>query len=452
MTLERHGPSSSIGRERADVEPPACGERRMRRDQPDRTRMTLLDAEALDRLGLRQAEAPTRSDPAGVEAALDEAASGRSLSRESACLLIRATGPHLRRLLDLASAVRDAGRGRTITFSKKVFIPLTRLCRDRCGYCAFRRDPGQAGDGFMRPEEVLALASAGARLGCKEALFSLGEKPELVFPEARRFLDERGHRSTIEYLAAMCRLTLSETGLLPHANPGTMTARELALLRDSNASMGLMLESISARLMQPGGAHHPAPDKHPRLRLRTIDDAGRLRIAFTTGILIGIGETLEERIDSLRAIRMLHDRHGHIQEVIVQNFRAKPTIPMRGHPEPTLLDLLRTLAVARLILGPEMNLQAPPNLTPRSYPLLLLAGINDWGGISPLTDDWINPEAPWPHIASLRRETAAVGYRLRERLAIYPEFIVANDGFVPPTLRERISALVDDRGYPAEEA
>ena len=223
------------------------------------------------------------------------------------------------------------------------------------------------------------------------------------------------------------------------------------MLREANASMGLMLESVSARLMQPGGPHHPAPDKHPRLRLETIERAGRLRIAFTTGILIGIGETLQERIDSLFAIKALNSAYGHVQEVIVQNFRAKPTIPMRAFPEPTLLDMLRTLSVARLILGPEMNLQAPPNLTPEAYPMLLLSGINDWGGISPLTEDFINPEASWPQIAVLREETASLGYHLRERLAIYPEYIFRKEGFIPPSLAPRIMSLVDDSGYPREE-
>jgi FO synthase len=385
-----------------------------------------------------------------VEAALDEAGSLRPLTRPAALVLMRASGRHLLRLLSLASSLRDTGKGRTVTFSKKVFIPLTRLCRDRCGYCSFRRDPGQTEDGFMTAEEVLAVASAGEALGCKEALFSLGERPELAFPEARRSLTRLGHRSTIEYLARICALVTAETGLLPHANPGTMTLEEMALLRETNASMGLMLESVSARLMLPNGPHHPAPDKHPLLRLRTIDGAGRLRIAFTTGILIGIGETPEERIDSLFAIKALNEAYGHIQEVIVQNFRAKPTIPMRHSPEPTLLDMLRTLAVARLILGADMNLQAPPNLTPDAYPFLLLAGINDWGGVSPLTKDHINPEAHWPQIGALREQTASLGYRLRERLTIYPEYIFKK-GFVPPFLTSRITSMVDDAGYPREE-
>ncbi|MBI2882332.1 MAG: 7,8-didemethyl-8-hydroxy-5-deazariboflavin synthase CofG [Candidatus Methylomirabilis oxyfera] len=388
---------------------------------------------------------------AAIQAGLDRAEGGRPLTRQQAALLLYAEGRHLRRLLELASDIRDCGKGRTITFSKKVFIPLTRVCRDRCGYCAFRRDPGETGDGLMTPDEVLAIASAGAALGCTEALFSLGERPELVFPEAWRALADRGYRSTIEYLARMCERTVAETGLLPHANPGTMSIEEMAMLRDTTAGMGLMLESVSVRLLRPDGPHHFSPDKHPLRRLSTIENAGRLRIAFTTGILIGIGESLEERIDSLCAIRALHQTFGHIQEVIVQNFRAKPSTPMRDHPEPTLVDLLRTVAVARLILGPDMNIQAPPNLNPETYPLLLLSGINDWGGISPLTQDHINPEATWPGIDALRHATSAIGYRLHERLPIYPEYIVRRDGFIPAPLASRIMALVDEAGYSKEQ-
>src|SRR5574337_697309 len=300
----------------------------------------------------------------------------------------------------------------------------------------------------MGPDEVLAIGSAGAALGCTETLFSLGERPELSFPEARRALARRVYRRTIEYLARMCERVVTETGLLPHVNPGTMSIAEMTMLRGSTVGMGLMLESMSMRLMQTDGPHHASPDKHPVRRLRTIEDAGRLRVAFTTGILIGIGESLEERIDSLFAIKALHTRFGHIQEVIVQSFRAKPSTPMRDHPEPTLLDLLRTVAVTRLIFGPDMNLQAPPNLCPDAYPLLLSAGINDWGGISPVTADHINPEAPWPQITELYNATAARGYRLRERLPIYPEYIVHKDGFVPAPLVSRITTLVDEAGYP----
>jgi 7,8-didemethyl-8-hydroxy-5-deazariboflavin synthase CofG subunit len=388
---------------------------------------------------------------AAIQAALDQAYGGLALTRTQATLLLQAEGRHLRRLLELASASRDCGKGRTVTFSKKVFIPLTRLCRDRCGYCAFRRDHGEPGGGLMTPDEVLAIACAGAALGCTEALFSLGERPELAVSEARLALADRGHRSTIEYLARMCERTVAETGLLPHVNPGTMSIEEMAMLRDTAASMGLMLESVSVRLLEPGGPHYASPDKHPLRRLRTIEDAGRLRIACTTGILIGIGESLEERIDSLFAIKALHGTFGHIQEVIVQNFRAKPFTPMRDHPEPTLFDLLRAVAVARLILGPDMNLQAPPNLNPDTYPLLLVSGINDWGGISPLTQDHINPEAPWPQIETLRHATTTLGYRLKERLPIYPEYIVRKDGFIPAPLAPRIMALADEAGYPIEQ-
>jgi 7,8-didemethyl-8-hydroxy-5-deazariboflavin synthase CofG subunit len=343
-------------------------------------------------------------------------------------------------LLSAASALREKGKGTTITFSKKVFIPLTTLCRDYCSYCTFRKDPGQPGAHFMTPDEVLALAEQGRQAGCKEALFSLGDQPERIFPEAREFLTRQGFSRTLDYLAVMCELVLDQTGLLPHANPGVMDHPVLARLKDSNPSVGLMLESVSARLMRDGLAHAKAPDKVPILRLRTMEEAGKLRIAFTTGILIGIGETAEERIDSLFAIREMHERYGHIQEVIVQNFRAKPDIPMAAHPEPALDDMLRTLAIARLILGPEMNLQAPPNLSYDDFPRLLEAGINDWGGISPVTKDFINPEAAWPQIPRLKAETEARGFSLRERLAIYPEFL-SRPGFLSDRVRPRAQEL-----------
>jgi 7,8-didemethyl-8-hydroxy-5-deazariboflavin synthase CofG subunit len=347
-------------------------------------------------------------------------------------------------LLSAATTLRAKGNGNTITFSKKVFIPLTTLCRDYCGYCTFRKDPGQPGAHFMTPDEVLAVAEQGRRAGCKEALFSLGDQPERVFPEARDFLREQGFTRTIDYLAAMCELVLDRTGLLPHSNPGVMDANILARLKESNASVGLMLETVSNRLMRNDLPHAKAPDKVPALRLRTMDEAGKLCIAFTTGILIGIGETLEERVDSLLAIRAMHEKYGHIQEVIVQNFRAKPDIPMAHHIEPTMDDMLRTIAVARLILGPDMNIQAPPNLSYSDFPRLLDAGINDWGGISPVTKDHINPEAAWPQIAKLESETNARGFVLRERLALYPEF-VDRDGFVSPSVRPHLDRL---RNFP----
>ncbi|HKP13579.1 MAG TPA: 7,8-didemethyl-8-hydroxy-5-deazariboflavin synthase CofG [Blastocatellia bacterium] len=341
--------------------------------------------------------------------------------------------------------LRDELKGRRVTYSKKVFIPLTNLCRDYCGYCTFRKDPGQAGAHTMTPDEVIAVAEAGARLGCKEALFSLGDRPEAVFPEMRERLRQLGHRTTLGYLTEMCGRVLNETGLLPHANPGLMGRKDLERLREFNASMGLMLETTSERLTAAGMPHDRAPDKRPALRLKTIEEAGRLRIPFTTGILIGIGETLDERVDALFAIRRLQERYGHIQEVIVQNFRAKPDIPMRLHREPSLDEHARTLAVARLILR-DMNVQAPPNLSDEKYPSLLKAGLNDWGGISPLTIDFINPEKPWPHIASLAERTAAEGYELTERLSVYPEY-VRRDEFIDARLAPRVRAMADERGH-----
>src|SRR6266404_5124991 len=351
-------------------------------------------------------------------------------------------------LLVAASQLRARGKGAIVSFSKKVFIPLTTLCRDYCGYCTFRKDPGQPGAHFMTPDEVLALAETAREAGCKEALFSLGDQPERIFPEAREFLHHHGFARTLDYLAAMSELVLDRLGLLPHANPGVMDRPALERLKESNASVGLMLENVSVRLMRDGLAHAKAPDKVPALRLRTIEEAGRLSIAFTTGILIGIGETMEERIDSLFAIRAMHEKYGHIQEVIVQNFRAKPDIPMAHHPEPSLEDMLRTIAIARLILGPHMNLQAPPNLSYADFPRLLEAGINDWGGISPVTKDFINPEAAWPQIAKLREETEARGFTLRERLALYPEYVRRGEA-LSPRVRERMQLLADPEGFAA---
>jgi len=379
-----------------------------------------------------------------VDSLLHQADAGSGVARGGAVLLAR--NAPLPELLAAASRVREAGKGKTVSFSKKVFIPLTTLCRDYCSYCTFRKDPGQPGAHFMTPEEVLALAEQGRRAGCKEALFSLGDQPERIFPEAQEFLRKQGYARTLDYVAAMCELVLERTGLLPHANPGVMDGPALDKLKESNASVGLMLENVSVRLMRDGLPHANAPDKVPSLRLRTMEEAGKRSMAFTTGILIGIGETLEERIDSLFAIREMHEKYGHIQEVIVQNFRAKRDIPMAGHPEPSLEEMLRTLAVARLILGADMNLQAPPNLSFEDFPRLLDAGINDWGGISPVTKDFINPEADWPQIARLRGETEARGFVLRERLAIYPEF-VGRENCLSPRVRERVKAFAGSDGF-----
>lgn len=299
----------------------------------------------------------------------------------------------------------------------------------------------------MSPEEVLAVARAGEKLGCVEALFTLGERPEQRYTEAKEWLHQHGYRSTLDYLRDACELILRETSLLPHGNPGTMGHKEMAQLKDVNASLGMMVESVSPRLCEDGGPHQLAPSKRPSARLKTLETAGKLRVPFTTGILIGIGETLEERVESLLAIRELHRRYGHLQEVIIQNFRAKPNTSMGGHPDPTTDDLLWTVAAARLILGPDFNLQVPPNLSARDYPLFLLAGINDWGGISPLTIDYVNPEAPWPEISELRRRTEALDFTLRPRLPVYPEYIVERDGYLPSSLKKRIQSTADETGY-----
>lgn len=383
-----------------------------------------------------------------IAAALERAQAGLKLSAQDAMLFEQTSSSDLLVLLQVADALRVQHHGHTITYSRKVFLPLTNLCRDYCGYCTFRKDPGDPGAKTMTPDDILEIVANGEKLGCKEALFSLGDKPEALFPEMRADLQRFGHRRTLGYLTEMCRLVLDQSSLLPHANPGVMGPKDLERLREVNASMGLMLESTSRRLLAPGMAHDNAPDKDPAIRLKTLENAGKLRIPFTTGILIGIGETFAERVESLCAIRDLHERYGHIQEVIIQNFRAKPDIPMHDHAEPSLLDFLRTIAVARLIFGGEMNLQAPPNLTPEQYQLLLTAGINDWGGVSPLTIDFINPEAPWPQLRTLERVSAELGLQLRQRLALYPEYITQKPGFITPNLEPRLKAMVDEEGYP----
>ena len=382
-----------------------------------------------------------------VDAALERGIEGCGLSREDALSLMEECP--LAALLETAAAVRDRFKGRSVSYSKKVFIPLTHLCRDYCGYCTFRADPQAGVPPYMTPDEVLAVAEAGRRAGCKEALFSLGDQPERVFPEAKEFLKKLGFDRTLEYLAAMSELVLEKTGLLPHSNPGLMGAEDLRRLRETNVSVGLMLESASPRLGRPGGAHWKAPDKVPSLRLRTIEEAGQLSMAFTTGILIGIGETPEERVDALLAIQLCQQKYGHIQEVIVQPFRVKPDIRMAHAPEPSTEDLERTIAIARLILGGKMNIQSPPNLLSENYPDLLKAGINDWGGISPVTKDFINPEAAWPQISSLAARSAGAGFVLRERLAIYPEFS-SRPEFVNARLQPHVRKLQAEDGYARE--
>jgi FO synthase len=345
-------------------------------------------------------------------------------------------------MLAQARALREQGHGRIVSYSRKVFIPLTRLCRDSCAYCTFAKTPRQVPSPYLTPAEVLAVARAGARAGCHEALFTLGDKPELRYAAARNALAALGYASTADYLAAMCELVLEETGLLPHVNAGVMDAAEMARLRKVSVSQGIMLESASERLCKRGGPHYGSPDKAPQVRLAMIAEAGAQCIPFTSGILIGIGETRRERIESLIALRDLHARFGHLQEIIIQNFRAKQDTRMAAASEPGLDDLLWTAAAARLIFGPEMNIQAPPNLSYEDFPLLLQAGINDWGGVSPVTPDHVNPEAPWPHLDRLQHATADAGLHLVERLAAYPAYVKGEwiDANVRPFLFKQADA------------
>jgi 7,8-didemethyl-8-hydroxy-5-deazariboflavin synthase CofG subunit len=395
-------------------------------------------------LSLAAGQTTTTQGPS-LDSCLDQLSFGPPLSRELACLLIRARDHELPMLLAAALKAKQRFKPGVITYSRKVFIPLTNLCRDYCGYCIFRRDPGEVGAHTMTPDEVLEVARAGEKMGCTEALFSLGDKPELAFPQMRDSLRRLGHKSTLHYLQAMCDLVLRQTRLLPHPNPGLLSAEWIARLATVSPSMGLMLETTSTALLAPGAAHDNAPDKVPLKRLRTIAEAGKQNVPFTTGLLLGIGETLEDRVDTLLAIRELHRRYRHIQEVIVQNFRVKPDIAMRDWPEPPRGDMLRAVAVARLLM-PDVNIQAPPNLSAPYYEELLDAGINDWGGISPLTPDFINPERPWPHLQQLKSRTEAKGYGLRQRLPVYPEFLPAVTAR-PGLLSEKVKTAADGEGY-----
>ena len=350
-------------------------------------------------------------------------------------------------LLEKARELRDQHKRNTITYSRKVFIPLTHLCRDVCHYCTFAKTPKRISKPFMSMEQVLTLCQQGAQFGCQEALLTLGEKPELRYRAAREALADMGYATTIEYVTAVADRILQETGLLPHINAGTLTADEIAKLRKVSASMGIMLESASLRLCEKGMPHYGSPDKNPAVRIETMKLAGEARVPFTTGILIGIGETRRERIESLLEIRKLHEQYGHIQEVIIQNFRAKPDTKMSLAPEPGLDDLLWTIAVARLIFGPQMNIQAPPNLSPGALPQLVQAGINDWGGVSPLTPDHVNPEAPWPHLDKLARETAAVGKFLEQRLTVYPSYVLEAERWIDPKVLPALLNLSDASGF-----
>ncbi len=366
-------------------------------------------------------------------------------TREQALALLEVD--HLDGLMQRAATLRDQGHRNVVTYSRKVFIPLTHLCRDVCHYCTFAKTPKRIPQAYMSVEQVLELARQGARQGCKEALFTLGEKPELRYRAAREALDEMGFATTLDYVAHVARIVHDETGLLPHINAGNMTAEEIERLRPVSASMGIMLESASARLCGKGMPHYGSPDKEPAVRLHTLELAGEARVPFTSGILIGIGETRRERIESLLELRDLHQRHGHLQEIIIQNFRAKPSTLMAKAPEPDLDDLLWTIAVARILFGPAMNIQAPPNLSDSGVlPRLVDAGINDWGGVSPVTPDFVNPEAPWPHLKLLAEETRKAGKHLEERLTIYPAFVAGADTWLDAALRPAVLRLVDGEG------
>jgi len=367
---------------------------------------------------------------------------GKELTREEALSLAEAGIDELPLLLSAALMVRLKHFGRVTTYSRKVFVPLTKLCRNQCAYCGFR---ARGGEPYMSIDEAMKIVKEGERLKAKEVLVSTGEKPEEVHLEARKALKSMGFSSTVEYVRDFEERVLKETEkMMPHTNIGVLTKTEMAELKPLNASMGLMLESISERLMGSGMPHERSPSKDPKIRMRMIREAGELKIPFTTGILVGIGETWEERIDSLMAIKKVHDEYGHIQEVIVQNFMPEPGTPMENCEPPSLIEMLKTIAIARLILGGDVAVQAPPNLNPRAYHAYLLAGINDWGGISPLTPDFVNIAYPWPNIREVYERTRAMGFELRERLPVYPVFVAR--GWVPEPLEERVKMLVDEMG------
>jgi FO synthase len=387
--------------------------------------------------------------PGETMALLARARDGHRLSAAEAMSLADCTDNGA--LMQAAATLRDEGHGDLVSYSRKVFIPLTKLCRDSCHYCTFAIPPRKGERAYLTPEDVLAIAERGRQAGCHEALFTLGDKPELRYRIAREELDSLGATSTIDYLAQMAKLVLERTGLLPHVNPGVMTAEEIAQLRTVSVSQGIMLETASDRLSARGGPHFGSPDKIPALRLRTIENAGKLAVPFTSGILIGIGETRAERIESLLALRDLHERYGHLQEIIIQNFRAKPGTRMASAAEPSLDEHLWTIAVARLLFGPSMNIQAPPNLRSGSLRQLVAAGINDWGGVSPVTPDHVNPEAPWPELLALEQQTAEAGKQLVQRLAIYPAYARDPVRWADQHLSTRLITLIDAPAFGRED-
>ncbi|MDN5794120.1 MAG: bifunctional FO biosynthesis protein CofGH [Intrasporangium sp.] len=389
-------------------------------------------------------------NPREVRRALHRAALGRSLSAEELVPLLAVRGEALTELCGIAAGIRDRaladqGRPATITYSRNVFVPVTRLCRDRCHYCTFVQPPAKVAEPYLSPDEVLDICRAGATAGCKEALFTLGDRPEARWPEAAQWLESKGYASTIDYLRSLAIKVLEETGLLPHLNPGVLSWEELQRLKPVSASIGMMLETTSERLFsEPGNCHYASPDKEPAVRLRTLHDAGRVSVPFTTGLLVGIGENLQERADSVLQLRTIARLYSGIQEVIVQNFRAKPDTAMRAVPDLAHEDYLAMIAVARIVLGPGVSIQAPPNLTkPESLADLVAAGIDDWGGVSPVTVDHINPERAWPHVDTLLSATQDAGFRLMERLAVRPEFVLRGEPWIHPRVADHVAALVD---------
>ncbi|MCD2143783.1 7,8-didemethyl-8-hydroxy-5-deazariboflavin synthase CofG [Gordonia paraffinivorans] len=395
-----------------------------------------------------------RPDPSAVAAALAAAENREPINVDQAVALLHCAGDDLTRLQSVAGAIRDEGlaaigRPRQVTYSRKVFIPLTRLCRDRCHYCTFVTVPGKlarAGEGlYLELDEVVDLARRGAELGCKEALFTLGDRPEGRWPQAREWLTERGYSSTLDYVRAAAVAVLNETGLLPHLNPGVMSLEELRRLRPVAPSMGMMLETTSRRLFtEKGQPHYGSPDKDPLVRMQVLRDAGAARVPFTTGILVGIGESMRERAESFFAIADAHAGSGHIQEVIVQNFRAKPDTAMRSTPDAEMTEFLAAVAVARIVLGPHMRVQAPPNLvSPAECAALIASGIDDWGGVSPLTPDHVNPERPWPNLDALAARTAESDFVLTERITAQPSYVLAASEWIDPALADHVGALSD---------
>jgi FO synthase len=386
-----------------------------------------------------------------IDEILNKARDGVQLEKDEAISLIKSHKHDLKKLISAASDIRDNVKDRKITYSKNVFIPLTNMCRNKCAYCGFRKNPTDPKARILTKEEVMKIVKLGEEAGCREALFVMGERPEVTHKQARTQLKKYGYSTIIDYLKDMCEMVINNTRLLPHSNLGILRKEELKTLKQVNASLGLMLESSSMRLCKNGEPHQLSPGKDPRRRLETIETAGELKIPFTTGILMGIGETFEERIDSLFHIKHLNDKYNHIQELIIQNFCSQPNTSMQNYPEPQLDDIIKTIAVSRIMFQGSINIQAPPNLLPGSYESILEAGINDWGGISNITCDYVNPHAPWPDIEVLKAFTMKAGYILKMRLPVYPEYIRKIRGFLPKKLENRIKSQVDDEGFVRED-